>query len=95
MGVFRPDQGEILRELAASAERGMLARYGVEDAAPARLWHTTTPAALPQQAGRRRIDPARRGAETKGGAERAEEEGKAVSAVIQALRHADVRARQE
>jgi CRISPR-associated protein Csb2 len=87
------DQGEILRELAAAAERGMLAHYGVEHAAPARLWRTIIPAALPQQAARRRIDPARRRAEAKGGAERAEEQGKAVSAVIQALRHVGVLAR--
>jgi CRISPR-associated protein Csb2 len=79
--------------LAPAAERGMLAHYGVEDASPVRLWRTVTPAALPQQSARRRIDPARRGAEAKGGAERAKEERKAVSAVIQALRHAGVSAR--
>ena len=43
--------------------------------------------ALPQRAARRRIDLARRQAEAKGGMERAEEERKAVSAVVQALRH--------
>src|SRR5262249_47622377 len=82
------DQGEILCELAATAEGGMLAHYGIEGAAPARLWRTVTPASLPQKAVRRRIDPARRHVEAKGGAERAKEEDKAVSAVMQALRHA-------
>jgi CRISPR-associated protein Csb2 len=76
--------------------------YGIEDAPPtgeqraitrARLWRTVTPAALPQQAVRRRIDPAQKRAEAKGGAERAAEESKAASAVIQALRHAGVPAR--
>jgi CRISPR-associated protein Csb2 len=84
------DQGVILCELAAAAERGMLAHYGVEDGRPTRAWRTVTPAVLPQQAARRRVDPARRRAEAKGGAERAEEEGRAVSAVIQALRHAGI-----
>jgi CRISPR-associated protein Csb2 len=87
------DDGEIIGELAEAADRGMLGRYGGEDAEPAHLWRTITPAALPQVAARRRIDPARRHAESKGGAERAEEESKAAGAVVQALRHAGVRAR--
>jgi len=86
------DQGEVLCELASASECGMLAHYGIEHAIAVRLWRTITPAALPRQAARRRIDPARRQAEAKGGAERAEEERKAVSAVIQALRHAGVSA---
>ena len=80
------DQGEILCELVPTVERGMLAHYGVGDAA--RLWRTVTPMALP--AVRRRIDSACGRAGTKGGAERDEEESKAASAVIQALRHAGV-----
>jgi CRISPR-associated protein Csb2 len=87
------DQGEILCELAVAAERSMLRHYGVEGAESARLWRTISPAALPQQAARRRIDPARRRADAKGGTERAAEQGQAVSAVIQALRHADISAR--
>jgi CRISPR-associated protein Csb2 len=87
------EHGEILCELVTAAERGMLAHYGIEDAEPASWWRTVTPAALPQPAGRRRIDPRRRGVEAKGGVERTEEEGKAVSAVIQALRHVGVRPR--
>jgi len=87
------NEGEILCELAIAPELGMLAHYGLEDEATALVWRTVTPAALPQQAARRRIDPARRRTEAKGGNERAEEESKAVSAVIQALRHAGVSAR--
>jgi CRISPR-associated protein Csb2 len=87
------NEGEILCELATAAELGMLAHYSVEGEAPALVWRTVTPAALPQQAARRRIDPARRRRETKGGAERADEDSKAVSAVIQALRHAGMSAR--
>ncbi len=84
------EQGEILCELATASERGMLVRYGLAPAAPARRWRTVTPVALPPQTARRRIDPARRRAEAKGGAERAEEEGKAILAVIGALRHASL-----
>jgi len=87
------NEGEILCELARAAEHGMLAHYGLEDEATALVWRTVTPAALPQQAARRRIDPARRRMEAKGGVERADEDSKAVSAVIQALRHAGVSAR--
>ena len=59
---------------------------------PARVWRTITPAALPQTAARRRIDPRRLRdpAEQKGAPERAEEQGQAASAVIQAMRHAGV-----
>jgi CRISPR-associated protein Csb2 len=81
--------------LATAAETEMLAHYGVGEFAPTglNLWRTVTAAALPQQAARRRIDPARRRAEAKGGAGRAQEEHKAVSAVIQALGHAGIFAR--
>jgi len=83
------DDGEILCELVVTAERGMLAHYGIEDnGAP--LWRTVTPAVLSQLAGRRRIDPRSRHANAKGGIERAKEEGRAVSATIQALRHAGI-----
>lgn len=87
-----PETGEVRDQLVLTpaADRAMLAHYGLEGAAPARLWRTATPAALPQQAARRRIDPTRRCAEAKGGAERLAEESKAVSAVAQALRHAGV-----
>jgi CRISPR-associated protein Csb2 len=81
--------------LAPAAETGMLAHYGVEQAGAARqyLWRTVTPAALPLQAARRRVDPARRRLEAKGGAERAGEESKAIASVAQALRHAGIASR--
>jgi CRISPR-associated protein Csb2 len=52
-----------------------------------------TPAALPQGARRRRIDPARSRTDAKGGDERVSERARAALAVAQALRHAEVRAR--
>ena len=54
------------------------------------LWRTVTPAALPERAARRRIDPARRNETAKGGRERLEEETRAAGAVRQALRHAGI-----
>jgi CRISPR-associated protein Csb2 len=89
------ETGEVRDQLilAPATERGMLAHYGVENAAPGRLWRSVTPVALPQQAARRRIDPARRRVQAKGGAERAEEERKSASAVTHALRHTGVRVR--
>ena len=93
------EDGEIRCELAPAADRGMLFHYGLDGAAAAHLWRTVTPAALPQHAARRRIDPARRRAEAKGGAERVKEEtaaaGAAAAAVAQALRHTGVAARPE
>ncbi len=100
--------GEVLCELAPAADRGMLARYGIEDpqaregrskSDAADLWRTVTPAVLPQTTARRPIDPARRRAQAKGGAGRLVEETAAaeaaVSAVAQALRHAGAAARAE
>ena len=51
-----------------------------------------TPAALPEDAQRRRIDPGRKRDEAKAGRERAREHTRAAAAVCQALRHAGVRA---
>jgi CRISPR-associated protein Csb2 len=66
----------------------MLAHYGI--GRPARVWRSVTPAALPQAAERRRIDPSqpRDPTKWKKGAERDAEEDRAVGAVIVALRHA-------
>jgi CRISPR-associated protein Csb2 len=86
------EHGEILCELAVAAERSMLAHYGIDDGGFA-LWRTVTPAALPQIAARRRMDPMRGRAEAKNGVERAEEEQKAAASAVQALRHAGVSAR--
>jgi len=86
----------------------MLRHYGVEDRNHGcRLWRSVTPVALPEFAGRRRIDPQRlrrelaaaHGAvgaalkEAKSGSERLDEERHAKSAVAQALRHAGIAAR--
>jgi CRISPR-associated protein Csb2 len=93
------EDGEVVCELAPAADRGMLFRYGLDNAPAAHLWRTVTPAALPQHAARRRIDPGHRRAQAKGGAERAGEETAAAeaaaAAVAQALRHTGVSARPE
>jgi CRISPR-associated protein Csb2 len=65
----------------------MFERYG----RPARRWRSVTPVALPVEVARRRIEPARRADESKGGAERIAEERRAVRAVAVALRHAGIR----
>lgn len=83
------ETGEIIA-LVPAQDRTMLQHYGVEDSAPASLWRTVTPAALPERAARRRIDPRRMREEAKGGAERARENAVAASAVRQALRHAGI-----
>src|SRR5579871_807384 len=75
--------------LTATSDDSMLRHYGVGDEAYPR-WRTVTPAALPETAKRRRIEPTRRAAEAKRGAERATEQQRAAVAVVQALRHADV-----
>lgn len=66
--------------------------FGLGDDRRYRVWRTVTPAALPEDARRRRIDPGRKRAEAKAGRERAEEQARAAAAVCQALRHAGVRA---
>jgi CRISPR-associated protein Csb2 len=55
-----------------------------------RIWRTVTPAALPQHASRRRINPSGIREEAKGGLERQAEERQAAAAVCQALRHAGI-----
>jgi CRISPR-associated protein Csb2 len=91
-----PDTGEFsgwqLVEIGADAGdryKRMPRHYGIGDDL-FRRWRTVTPAALPECAARRRIDPARRREEAKGGAERAAEEQRAAAAVRDALRHAGV-----
>lgn len=87
--------GEVLNLILTPAEDDTMLPhyYGAADRLGFRVWRTVTPAALPEPARRRRIEPARMMAESKGGAERAAEEGRAALAVTQALRHADVRPR--
>jgi CRISPR-associated protein Csb2 len=85
-----PQTGEV-SVLVRSNDEGMLSHY--TPAAPGqRVWQTVTPAALPVSASRRRIEPTRKLAEAKAGAERADEQARVAGAVIQALRHAEVRA---
>lgn len=92
---FNTDTGEVppgAATLVTADERAMLAHYGIEDTALARLWRTVTPAALPERAARRRIDPRRIREDAKGGTERLREHAAAEWAVRQALRHGGVAA---
>ena len=78
------DDGDVVRELHRVEPDRMVSRFEQH----ARRWRSVTPLALPR-ALRRRIEPDRQ-AEAKNGAERADEEGRAVAAVRHALRHAGV-----
>jgi len=75
------------------SDGGMLAHYGVGNGGGYRRWRTVTPAALPDFAARRRIDPEQKLAQAKGGQERASECALAGDSVVQAIRHAGVPAR--
>lgn len=95
LDISDPETGEVADlTLTPSSDESMLAHYGAGDRR-FRIWRTVTPAALPESAKRRRIDPARMTAEAKDGTERAAEQSRAASAVGQALRHAEVRTRVE
>jgi len=101
--------GEVLEEtkLVLAKDEGMLRHYGIAADEPCRMWRTVTPAALPEAAGRRRIDPAtlhqqlaaaQRDAavllkEAKPSRERQAEESRAAAAAAQALRHAGIAVR--
>ena len=91
-----PETGEIrddsLPMLIEADDRRMLDHYGVERNGKQtfHLWRTITPAALPERAARRHIDPARTNETAKGARERLEEETRAAGAVHQALRHAGI-----
>ncbi|WP_445397842.1 type I-G CRISPR-associated protein Csb2 [Zobellella sp. An-6] len=88
------ETGEILSspvELVPADDNSMLAHYGVAEERPAHLWRSVTPQALPENAKWRRIEPANRRGEAKGGQERADEQQHACHAVMQALRHAGLR----
>jgi CRISPR-associated protein Csb2 len=86
------ETGEVLSVLSPADDDAMLDHYGIDGPPGSRLWRTVTPASLPQSSARRRIDPGRLRdrSEQKGGAERAQEEGRAADAVLQALRHAGI-----
>jgi len=88
------ETGEVLPVMLTPAiDDAMLRHYGVGSNTHLRVWRTVTPAALPEPAARRRIEPARKSAEAKDGVERLQEHQRAAAAVIQALRHANVNAR--
>lgn len=75
--------------LVTTDDDDMLRHYGVRSRA--RVFRTVTPMAVTEKAKRRRIEPSRRLAEAKRGIERVVEIAGARAAVVQALRHADVR----
>lgn len=81
--------------ITPAADESMLNHYGVGEEARHRLWRTVTPAALPEAARRRRVDPATKIAGAKGGSERLQEHGRVAAEVLQAVRHAGVRQRVE
>lgn len=86
-----PNEG-ISFVLTPAGDEGMLWHYGISENVGAHTFYTVTPAALPETAARRRIEPTRKLEEGKKGTERLKEEFSAAGAVLQALRHADVRA---
>lgn len=82
---------EVRAILTPTDDEAFLRHYGLNSDEGYRVWRTVTPAALPEDARRRRIDPDRKRAEVKAGRDRAEEHARAAAAVYQALRHAGVR----
>lgn len=89
--LFDPHTGEVKDVLLSpSAEDDMLRHYGV--GAAARVFRSVTPVVLPEEGKRRRIEPSRKPAEAKRGLERVLEVAGARATVVQALRHAGVRA---
>lgn len=92
LDVVDVDTGEIQAVLTRTDDEGFLRHYGPKGDEYRRVWRTVTPAALPEAAKRRRIDPARKREEAKTGSERRREHEIAAAAVIQALRHADIKA---
>lgn len=79
-------EGDSLSRLTASEEDSFMEHFGIGRTAT--HWRTLTPAALPESAKRRRIEPTRRVAEAKNASERAHEQQQARMAVLTALRHA-------
>ncbi len=77
----------ILTRIRVGGKQNMLAHYGVIDKSKFKIWHTVTPAALPDEAKRRRIDPTRGHEESKSGSERAGEEMQAAVAIFHELRN--------
>ncbi len=89
--VVDPNTGEVHGVLIRADDQRFLRHYGMDDDGGHRVWRTVTPAALPEDARRRRVDPTRKSADAKAGRERATEQARAAAGVCQALRHAGVR----
>jgi CRISPR-associated protein Csb2 len=90
---FDSETGEVpddCAELVPADDRTMLGNYGLEPTGKYRRWRSVTPAALPERAARRRIDPHRLREEAKDGAERLREQAAAERAARQALRHSGI-----
>lgn len=81
--------GELGR-LTLADDMAFLEHFGVSKEAT--VWQTVTPAALPESASRRRIEPSRKLEEAKNATERAHEQQQARTAVLTALRHAGIKA---
>lgn len=90
LDVIDHETGEIRMVLTPSEDWDMLRKHYLPSA---QRWRSVTPVALPEAAGRRRIEPTRRREEAKSGQERVTEEAAAARAVADALRHAGVTAR--
>ncbi len=88
-GVELGQSGELGR-LTLADDMAFLEHFGVGKEAA--IWQTITPAALPESARRRRIEPRRKLEEAKNATERAFEQQQARIAVLTALRHAGIKA---
>jgi CRISPR-associated protein Csb2 len=88
--VVPPGPSETPARLIPANDESPLRHYGIADEKAHRVWRSVTPAALPEDARRRRIEPARKSQDAKGGPERKAEEARAATAVVQAIRHAGV-----
>ena len=91
LDLIEPDGGAVLATLIRADDESFLRHYGANNDRAYRLWRTVTPAALPENARRRRIDPARRAEQVKVGDGRRAEQERAAAAIVQALRHVGVR----
>jgi len=85
--------GSTRPQLLEAENDAMLRSYRTPKGLGCKRWHTITPAALPEKAMRRRINPAHlaENAEWKSAQERLDEEARAVNCVLASLRHAEVR----
>lgn len=77
--------------LISTADENILRHFGMGENSEASVWRTITPIAVPEVAGRRRIEPTIQLAQAKSGAERVYEQHIAAASIIQALRHAEIR----